>query len=200
MIAGHRISCSTVILACQSSSKPGDPRCRSDVPSRWPFEFTVAHRQKERARIALLGAFAQKIVKARQHKVVLMQDMHPISTSPLNASIPSICQTPILGFGVERHPARANAASNFGSGIIRSSSRQSLRSASAPNRGPAAERSSTFAPGNLPAVCRSESLRTSRDAANFPLVMEISAVDLPSNFSQRSTSGAKGAACSRPSS
>ena len=58
------------------------------------------------------------IVKPRQHNVVLVEDMHPIPTSPLNASIPGICQALVLGFGVERHPARANSANNFGSGII----------------------------------------------------------------------------------
>src|SRR4029453_15798707 len=59
----------------------------------------------------------------------------------------------------------------------RSSSRRLSRSASGLVRGPAAERCSTFPPSNPLEDYMLESLRTRKDAANFPLVMEISAVD-----------------------
>jgi len=45
---------------------------------------------KDRASIAALRSFAQKIVKTRQHDIVVMQDMRPVTARPLNASIPII--------------------------------------------------------------------------------------------------------------
>jgi hypothetical protein len=73
---------------------------------------------KNRASIAALRSFAQPIVKSWQYNVVLVQDMHPVTSCLLNASIPSIRQTSILGSGVERHPSRAHPVSDFGSGMI----------------------------------------------------------------------------------
>jgi hypothetical protein len=43
--------------------------------------------------------------------------MNPMTSGALNASIPSIRQTQILRFSVERHPSRTNAGSHFGSGV-----------------------------------------------------------------------------------
>ena len=62
---------------------------------------------KDRAGVTFLHSFAQPVVKARQHNVILVKNMNPMTPGALNASIPSICQTYILGFGVERHPSRA---------------------------------------------------------------------------------------------
>src|SRR5438876_11027748 len=57
-------------------------------------------------------------IKARQHNVILVQDMYPTSPSSLNASIPGTRQTSVLRFGVERHAPRTNSANNFGRGIV----------------------------------------------------------------------------------
>jgi hypothetical protein len=67
------------------------------------MSFRIRHRvpAKDRASVAVLGSFAQVIVKAWQHSVVLVQDMHPISASPLNASIPGIRHTSVLRFSVK---------------------------------------------------------------------------------------------------
>src|SRR5260370_40417412 len=73
---------------------------------------------KNRAGMAALCSFAQNIIEARQHNVVLVQDMHPVTSRPLNASIPRIRQTSVFGFAMERHPPRANSAGNFRSSVI----------------------------------------------------------------------------------
>jgi hypothetical protein len=42
-----------------------------------------------------------------------VQDVHPVASRPLDAAIPGIRQTSVLGFAVERHPAGAKSLSNF---------------------------------------------------------------------------------------
>jgi len=85
-----------------------------------PMSVRISDRvsTKDRDSMAFLGSFAQKIVKARQHNVVLVQDMHPITSRALDASVPRIRQALVFGFVMEHHPPGANPASNFGSGII----------------------------------------------------------------------------------
>src|SRR5438034_10294491 len=73
---------------------------------------------KDRASIAALHRFKQKIIEARQHNVILVKNMNPMTSGALNASIPSICQTSVFRVGMQPHPSRANAASNFESGFI----------------------------------------------------------------------------------
>jgi hypothetical protein len=45
---------------------------------------------KDRASLAALHRFTQKIIEARQHNVILVQDVHPVTSGALNASIPII--------------------------------------------------------------------------------------------------------------
>jgi hypothetical protein len=72
---------------------------------------------KDRACIALLGRLAQPVVKAGQHNVVLVQDMHPMTARTLNASVPRIRQASVFGFAMERYSSRSNSVGNFECGI-----------------------------------------------------------------------------------
>jgi hypothetical protein len=74
---------------------------------------------EDRASVALFGSFAQMIVKPRQYDVILVENMHQISASLLNASIPGICQPSVLRLGVKRDAACANPTNDFANGIIR---------------------------------------------------------------------------------
>src|SRR6266480_2828538 len=80
-----------------------------------PMSVRISDRvsTKDRASIAALGPFAHTIVEARQHNIVLMQNVHPMTSRPLNASIPGIRQPSIFGFAMERHPPGAHSLSNF---------------------------------------------------------------------------------------
>jgi hypothetical protein len=48
---------------------------------------------KDRASIAPLHRFPQTIIEARQHNVILVKNMNPMTSGALNAPIPSIRQT-----------------------------------------------------------------------------------------------------------
>src|SRR6266576_734683 len=84
------------------------------------MSFRISDRMstKDRASMALLRSFAHTIVEARQHNIVLVQDMHPVASRPLNASVPSIRQASVLWFGMKGHSSSADAASNFKCGIV----------------------------------------------------------------------------------
>jgi hypothetical protein len=58
------------------------------------------------------------LIKTRQHNVVVVQNMYPLPAGSLNAPIPSVRQTSVFGFAMERYPPCANAAANFRSGVI----------------------------------------------------------------------------------
>jgi len=45
---------------------------------------------KDRASLAALHPFTQKIIEARQHNVILVKNMNPMTSGALNASIPII--------------------------------------------------------------------------------------------------------------
>jgi hypothetical protein len=45
---------------------------------------------KDRASLAALHRFTQKIIEARQHNVILVKNMNPMTSGALNASIPII--------------------------------------------------------------------------------------------------------------
>jgi hypothetical protein len=73
---------------------------------------------KDRASMAALGPLTHTIIKARQHNVVLVQNVDPVTARSLNASIPSIRQTSIFRFAVKRHAPRAKSMNNFQCGIV----------------------------------------------------------------------------------
>ena len=85
-----------------------------------PLPFRIRHRvsTKDRASMAVLRSFPHTIIEARQHNVVLVQDMYPATSRQLNASIPSIRQTSVFGFAMERHPPGANSVGNFKCGTV----------------------------------------------------------------------------------
>src|ERR1700748_2095360 len=73
---------------------------------------------KNRAGIAGLHRLTQTIIETGQHNVILVKNMNPMTSSPLNASIPGIRQTQILSFRVEDYASCPDAASNFKGGVI----------------------------------------------------------------------------------
>src|SRR5215475_13827512 len=58
------------------------------------------------------------IVEARQYKVILMKDMHPMTTRTLDTAVPRIRQTSVFRLAVKCYPSRSKAASNFKRYII----------------------------------------------------------------------------------
>src|SRR5438477_1357467 len=60
--------------------------------------FRICHRvpAKDRASVALLSSFTQLSIKTRQHNVVLVQNMDPVTSRSFDASIPVIHQTSVL--------------------------------------------------------------------------------------------------------
>jgi len=80
-----------------------------------PMSFRICHRvpAKKRASVAPLGSFAQLIVKAGQHNVVLVEDVYAFPSRALNAPVPNARQTMVLWFAMNCNPVASDPANQF---------------------------------------------------------------------------------------